>query len=76
MIPREYDMDNKRTTLCSGENCPIRETCAFYCPTMDKRKTDHWGVVPYNHQKGKCNFFLKKDDDSFNELNKISCNEL
>jgi hypothetical protein len=41
-------------TLCDFEQCPVKDTCAFFCPTMDKTKTRHWGIYPYEIRKGKC----------------------
>jgi hypothetical protein len=55
--------EKKTIVLCIGTDCPIADTCAFYCPTMDLSKTKHKGVVPYNHEKGKCNFWEEKEED-------------
>lgn len=50
--------------LCTGEGCPLKEQCAFFCETMTKSKTDHWGVIPYNHEKKKCSWFQEKEHDT------------
>lgn len=57
--------------LCSGEGCPLKDACAFYCPTMDKRKTLHWGKIPYKHEKNKCSEYEPKEPDIFNDQTTI-----
>jgi hypothetical protein len=64
--------DNKRTVLCLGDNCPIREGCAYYCPTMDTFKTKHWGLTPYDHEKQLCKQFVPKETDAFHHDDIIS----
>jgi hypothetical protein len=55
--------EKDRIILCEGTKCPLAEKCDKYCPTMDKTKTVHWGIIPYNHQKGKCSYFKESDID-------------
>lgn len=51
-----------------GKVCPLIDRCAFYCPTMDKTKTDHYAWAPYNFDKGECGQFDEIDID-FNQFN-------
>lgn len=65
-------MRRDKIFLCEGVSkdgkdvCPLRNNCAFYCPTMDKTKTDHFAWMPY--KKGKCDEYEQIDLD-FNEFN-------
>ena len=56
-------MKAKKIILCEGTGCPIKDKCAFWNESMDKSKTVHWGLIPYNHERGKCNYFEEIDID-------------
>jgi hypothetical protein len=53
--------------LCDFAQCPKKDTCAFYCPTMDKTKTLHWGAYPFETFKGRC--YQKREIDIIKLLN-------
>lgn len=52
---------NKETILCDYQQCPMKFRCAFFCPTMDKSKTLHYGSYPFEVRKGRC--FQEKEPD-------------
>lgn len=54
-----------------GQVCPLREMCNLWCPTMDKKKTDHFAWAPYNFRKGLCHEFEEKPLDPPFQLNDI-----
>ena len=56
-------MESKKIILCEGTGCPLAETCNFHNTTMDKTKTLHWGKIPYDHLKKKCNYYEEIDID-------------
>jgi hypothetical protein len=39
---------------------------------MDKQKTDHWGVIPYNHEKQKCSYYTPRETDTFHHDDIVS----
>lgn len=54
--------EGKEIILCDFEICPMKSKCAFYCPTMDKSKTVHYGSYPYEVLKGRCFEEIDVDD--------------
>jgi hypothetical protein len=52
----------KSYTLCDWD-CPLKGTCNRYCPTMDKTKTYHFGVNPYDYKKEKCDWYEEMSED-------------
>jgi hypothetical protein len=38
-------------TLCEGTGCPIRQRCGRWQEHLDKKTTEHWGQIPYQHQR-------------------------
>jgi hypothetical protein len=57
---------NRETIMCDYQ-CEKHSSCAFYCPTMDKTKTLHYGANPYEKLKGRC-FKEKEIDEPINTL--------
>jgi hypothetical protein len=61
----------KSYTLCSF-NCPMKDSCARYCPEMDKSKTDHFAANPFNYDRNRCGFYEHlTDDDIIERINQI-----
>lgn len=56
----------KSYTLCDFQ-CPIMGTCNRYCPQMDKKKTNHFGVNPFNYERNKCDWYEKMTDEELIE---------
>lgn len=48
-------------TACTGEGCPLTETCQRHLDNIDKTTMKHFGVIPYSHEAKKCNFYLFYD---------------
>jgi hypothetical protein len=69
-------MSQEIYTRCSGDNCPKRETCRRFIPFLNKLKVFHFATVPYDHARGKCNFYdYDEDNDELpNQLNIVSGN--
>lgn len=57
--------EKERITLCQGTGCPLAESCAFYCPTLDPVTTDHWSPVPYgrNSKRSGCFYYEEIEID-------------
>jgi hypothetical protein len=53
--------EKQKIILCDYTSCGKSETCAFYCPSMDKTKTLHFGADPYPVTKGRC--YQKRETD-------------
>lgn len=62
-------MKRKTIILCDGiakdgKVCPLISHCAYYCPTMDKTKTDHFAWAPYDFTNNRCGEYNEIDIDS------------
>jgi hypothetical protein len=41
----------KSYVLCEGTGCPLKETCARYQEDLNRRTTNYFEPVPYQHNK-------------------------
>lgn len=53
--------------LCEGTDCPKKYTCSRYRFEINKKKEDHFAIVPYNHDAGKCKFYLGIEENGLLE---------
>jgi hypothetical protein len=53
----------KNYTLCDYKECPLKEKCARYLEDLDRTKTNHFGTIPYNHEKNECNFCVSDETE-------------
>ena len=50
-------------TLCDHKECPLHNSCACFLEYFDKRKNDHWALMPYNiHHNGKCSWYAPSSE--------------
>lgn len=45
-------------TLCDHK-CGLHESCARYLEGLNRQNTYHFDPMPYNVEKGKCNWFVE-----------------
>ncbi len=54
-------------TMCSGENCPLKEKCYRYKATPWCGQS-YFVEIPYNHNENSCEYFWgKKRKEQINE---------
>jgi len=46
-------------TKCSGDNCPIKETCYRFTAVDSKWLQSYFEKIPYNHERKICDYFMK-----------------
>ena len=44
-------------TLCSGQDCPLKETCYRYKATPSKYRQSYFTEAPYDKEKEECDHY-------------------
>lgn len=44
---------------CTGQNCPLKDTCYRYTSPKSMVWQSYLGKVPYDHTKKECEFYWK-----------------
>lgn len=58
--------------VCSGYDCPLRNSCSRYKSKIDVQKDIHLSYPPYNHLKKKCGFYIGSSETGIlNQLKHI-----
>lgn len=47
----------KKTWVCKGGNCPLKEECLRYAKKLTENQ-QYYTTVPYDENGGKCDFYL------------------
>jgi len=50
-------------TMCTGENCPLKEKCYRYRARPSEKWQSYFVEVPYNHDKEKCDEYWEAIDE-------------
>jgi hypothetical protein len=50
-------------TMCYGEGCPFRYKCYRALANSHEFRQAYFITVPYDHEKGACEFFWNLDKD-------------
>ena len=48
-------------TMCSGQDCPLRETCYRFTATPSEFRQSYFLNIPYNEETKTCEYEWKKD---------------
>ena len=54
-------------TMCTGKECPLKETCYRYTAPKNEYRQSYFQFVPYDHESGDCEFYYA-DQRTKNQL--------
>lgn len=61
-------------TMCSGQNCPLKESCYRYKAKPDEYRQSYFTEPPYDREYSKCDMYWQTADSKsaenfYNKLN-------